>query len=69
MLLDLSAAFDIIDHRVLLDTLQSDFGVVGNALKWIESFLSGRKQCLHRINQEYSNDSAVICGVPQGSCL
>ena len=68
MLWDLSAAFDTIDHRVLLDTLESDFGVVGNDLKWIESFLSGRKQRLHRINQEYSSDSAVICGVSQGSC-
>ena len=68
VLLDLSAAFDTIDHRVLLDTLESDFGVVGNALKWIESFLSGRKH-YYRMNREYSSDSAVICPVPQGSCL
>ena len=44
VLLDLSAAFDIVEHCILLNILQQDFGVVGTALNWFDSFLSGRKQ-------------------------
>ena len=43
VLLDLSAAFDIVEHCILLNILQQDFGVVGTALNWFDSFLSGRK--------------------------
>ena len=43
VLLDLSAAFDTIDHN-LLNLLQSDFGVIGSALQWVRSFLSERQQ-------------------------
>ena len=44
VLLDLRAAFDTIEHSILLNILQQDFGVVGTALNWFDSFLSGRKQ-------------------------
>ena len=44
VLLDLGAAFDTTEHSILLKTLQQDFGVVGSALNWIDSFLSGCKQ-------------------------
>ena len=44
MLLDLSAAFDTVDHRILLDRFQFDFGISGSALSWIESYLSNRTQ-------------------------
>ena len=44
VLLDLTAAFDTIEHSILLNILQQDFGVVGTALNWFDSFLSGRKQ-------------------------
>ena len=68
VLLDLSAAFDTIDHEILTDTMASEFGVIGNALKWIKSFLSHRKQRV-KIKQEFSTNFALSCGVPQGSCL
>ena len=44
VMLDLSAAFDTTDHRILLDILEKDFGVIGNAKKWLMSFLCERKQ-------------------------
>jgi hypothetical protein len=68
VLLDLSAAFDTIDHEILTDTLESEFGVIGNALKWIKSFLSHKKQHV-KIKQEFSTNFMLSCGVPQGSCL
>ena len=43
VMLDLNTAFDTIDHRILLDILEKDFGVIGNAKKWFMSFLFERK--------------------------
>ena len=68
VLLDLSAAFDTIDHEILTDTMESECDVIGNALKWIKSFLSHRKQRV-KIKQEFSTNFTLSCGVPQGSCL
>ena len=42
--LDLSAAFDTVNHRMLLSRLQSMFGVSGDALSWFASYLTGRTQ-------------------------
>ena len=47
VLLDLSTAFDTVDHRILLDCLQFDFGISGSALNWIESYLSNRTQRIY----------------------
>ena len=44
VLLDLSAAFDTVDHDKLLHILEHDIGIVGITLKWFESFLKGRNQ-------------------------
>ena len=69
VLLDLSAAFDTTDHTILLDTLRDkNFGVVGSAQKWFESFLSARKQRI-LISGKLSADFNRSCGVPQGSCM
>ena len=46
LLLDLSAVFDTIDHCILLDGLNCNFGVSGLALSWLKSYLSVRTQCL-----------------------
>ena len=68
VLLDLSAAFDTIDHNIMVDLLESDFGITDNALSWIKSFLSGRRQCAV-IEQQQSRDFDLLSGFPQGSCL
>ena len=68
VLLDRSAAFDTIEHSILLNILQQDFGVVGTALNWFDSFLSGRKQRM-LVGDKTSDDFNLNCGVPLGSCL
>ena len=68
VLLDLSSAFDTVDHQVLLRRLQVTFGITGNALSWFRSYLSGRSQRVV-INGSHSRDFPLLHGVPQGSCL
>ena len=48
VLLDLSAAFDVTDHKILQTRLEHSFGVIGSALYWIKSYLSDRSQCIAR---------------------
>ena len=68
-LLDLSAAFDTIDHSILLKRLEVSYGIKGNALSWFRTYLSNRSQSIY-INQELvSLPSFVEWGVPQGSVL
>lgn len=67
-LLDLSAAFDTVDHDILCNRLSASFGIRGSVLAWIKSFLHGRTQTVI-FNGETSMKSAVSCGVPQGSVL
>ena len=63
VLIDLSAAFDTIDHAILLETLEKDFGVTGNALKWLISYLSERKQTI-LIKDHESEVFNIQSGVP-----
>ena len=63
-LLDLSAAFDTIDHDILFNSLRDWFGVDGTVLRWIKSYLSNRKQ-----NNSFSDAFSLPYGVPQGSVL
>ena len=68
VLLDLSAAFDTVDHEILLSRLSSSFGIRGKALEWFSSYLSGRSQRI--VFDGVTSDSCdVRFGVPQGSCL
>ncbi len=68
VLLDLSAAFDIIDHDMLIDQLQNYTDIQGQALRWFRSYLSDRNHFVY-LNGESSKLSLVKYGVPQGSVL
>ena len=68
VLLDLSAAFDTIDHDILLNRLEKRYGIKGNALKWFRSYLSDRTQSVI-VNDTESNIQHLKYGVPQGSKL
>ncbi len=68
VLLDLSAAFDTIDHNILLNRLENFVGISGSALAWFKSYLSDRHQFV-AVNEEVSYRSQVQYGVPQGSVL
>ena len=68
MLLDLSAAFDTIDHDTLLSCLSARFGFAGSALKWFRSYLQDHFQSV-KIGSSLSNLFKLKFGVPQGSVL
>ena len=66
--LDLSAAFDTIDHDILLQRLEMDFGITGSCLIWFKSYLTGRKLRVV-IDGTTSEVRDLKYGVPQGSVL
>jgi hypothetical protein len=68
VLLDLSAAFDTLDHPLILHALKYNIGVTDSALKWFESYLTNRKQ-LVTIGSQTSDTKNLVYGVPQGSVL
>lgn len=67
-LLDLSAAFDTVDHEILLYRLRHTFGISEDVLEWFRSYLIGRTQYVS-LNGEKSNAVILDCCVPQGSIL
>ena len=67
-LLDLSAAFDTIDHTILLDRLNVHYGISELALGWFKSYPSGRTH-LVKVGNTLSHPAALQYGVPQGSVL
>ncbi len=68
ILLDLRAAFDTVDHSLLLTCLERMFGVSGTALKWLQSYFTDRSQFVS-MGGYRSVISSVSTGVPQGSVL
>ena len=65
--LDLSKAFDTLNHKILINKLNS-YGIRGIASAWIENYLDNRKQFVE-FNQHHSSTLSILCGVPQGSIL
>uniref|UniRef100_A0A8C1MKC2 Reverse transcriptase domain-containing protein n=1 Tax=Cyprinus carpio TaxID=7962 RepID=A0A8C1MKC2_CYPCA len=68
VVLDLSAAFNTIDHDILIDRLQNYTGIQGHALRWFRSYLSDRYHFVY-LSGESSHPSPIKYGVPQGSVL
>ena len=66
--LDPSAAFDTIDHTILLETLRHEDGITGECLKWMECYLQERRQTVF-MSGHHSQRTPLKCGVPQGSVL
>ena len=65
--LDLSKAFDTVNHDILLNKLTS-FGIQGSYIDWFKSYLYNRQQYISYDNKK-SKIKTVTCGVPQGSIL
>ena len=68
VILDLSAAFDTIDHYHLFVLLQNRFGMKVTALDWVKSYLGNWSSSIH-INSKTSSPTITSFGVPQGSVL
>ena len=68
LLLDYSAAFDTVDHNILLTILEESFGITGSVLAWIRSFLTDRHQ-IFQVGPDRSPMVVVLYGLPQGTIL
>ena len=66
--LDLSAAFDTIDHSILLNRLKTSFGISGSIHSWLSSYLTDRSFSVN-LGPFTSSSHSIHCGVPQGSVL
>ena len=66
--LDLSAAFDTINHNVLLNRLHYLYGITGTAFKWLQSYIEQRNNQVC-VRDSLSQRRPVTSGVPQGSVL
>ena len=65
--LDLSMAFDTVNHSVLLNVLHNQLGITGNALNWYDTYLRPH-QCYVEISGSRSQSRLIDFSVPQGSC-
>ena len=66
--IDLSKAFDTVDHSILLKKLEL-YGVTDRNHLWFKNYLSNRKQFIQINNEETTELETITCGVPQGSIL
>ena len=67
MLLDLSSAFDTLNHNILIERIK-ELGIEGSSLSWLTSFLNDRTSSV-KVNDYISPPIDILCGVPQGSVL
>ena len=65
--IDLSVAFDTVDHDILLDVMSKNFGISDTALKWYDSYLRPRNLQVN-VGNSYSSKRPLEFSVPQGSC-
>lgn len=65
---DLSKAFDTVNHNILLEKLQY-YGIKNKLLKWYQSYLTNRKQYAPFKDGHHNENIEITCGVPQGSIL
>ena len=68
VLLDLSAAFDYVDHKMLLDIIEYRLRIMGLVHKWNQSYLADRTQTF-QVELDHSIAFIIECSVPQGSVL
>ena len=68
VLFDFSKAFDLVDHRILLEKMR-DLHFSNQVLKWFHSYLAGRQQAVKDPSGALSSWLDILCGVPQGSVL
>ena len=66
--LDLSAAFDTVDHSILTSILNNKFTINDMALKWFNSYLQPRSFKV-AVNGKYSEEKELTYSIPQSSCL
>ena len=64
----MSAAFDTINHNILLYRLSHHFGINNSVLSWFRSYLNNRSHCVD-VNNNVSRSFQLFSGVPQGSVL
>ena len=67
-LLDLRAAFDCVDHHILLQRLESTVGLSGRVIDWIRSYLTDRTQCVV-CDGKCSRLVHLLWGIPHGTVL
>ena len=68
VLLDLTAAFDTVEHEILIAHLEQWVGISGTALQWFRSYLSHRTFCVS-LDDSVSSTAPLSCGIPQGFVL
>ena len=65
--IDLSAAFNMVDHEILEQVLQNQYGITGTVLQWYKTYIRPRGFKVN-IHDDYSDEIELPFAVAQGSC-